>query len=212
MIISVVNLKGGAGKTTLSTNLTFALSRKYHVLLIDTDLQRSASQWYENRKTEQDNFSVISITEPGSLKKQIPVFKTQYDHIIIDGAPQLDLINATNIFIADLVIIPVMPSPYDIWATETILERITAAREIQPGKQAAFLLNRVNDQTSLSKDAAEALKSFGFPVFKTKLRNRVVYADSASLGQSVLESSNSKAKAEFTELYKEIEKIIRKGK
>ena len=92
------------------------------------------------------------------------------------------------------------------------MERITAAREIQPGKQAAFLLNRVNDQTSLSKDAAEALKSFGFPVFKTKLRNRVVYADSASLGQSVLESSNSKAKAEFTELYKEIEKIIRKGK
>jgi len=70
----------------------------------------------------------------------------------------------------------------------------------------------VNDQTALSKDAAEALNSFGFPVFKTRLRNRVVYADSASSGQSVLESSNSKARAEFEALYIEIEKLIRKGK
>ena len=122
MIISIVNLKGGAGKTTLATNLVFALSRKSKTLLIDTDMQRSASIWYNVRESANDNFSVISIAEDASLKKQIPEFKKQYEHIIIDGAPQSDRISAICIYAADLVIIPVMPSPYDLWATASILE------------------------------------------------------------------------------------------
>ncbi len=212
MIISIVNLKGGAGKTTIATNTTFALSRQWKVLLIDTDTQRSASQWFDNRERETDSFSVVSIVEEKSLKKQIPVFRQQYDHIVIDGAPQTDLINAINIFVADLVIIPVLPSPYDIWATETLLKRIKTAQELQPEKKAWFLLNRINDQTALSRDAAEALASFELPIFKTKLHNRVIYADSAASGLSVLESANPKARMEFEEFYREIETLIRKEK
>lgn len=212
MIISIVNLKGGAGKTTVATNITFALSRKRKVLLIDTDTQRSASQWFGNRERETDSFSVVSIVEDKSLKKQIPVFRQQYDYIVIDGAPQTDLINAINIFVADLVIIPVLPSPYDIWATEALLKRVKTAQELQPGKKAWFLLNRINDQTALSRDAAEALDSFGLPVFKTRLHNRVIYADSAASGLSVLEAANPKARTEFEEFYREIETLIRKEK
>lgn len=212
MIIAVVNLKGGAGKTTVATNLVYALARTEQTLLIDTDMQRSASLWYDNRAAGTDNFSVVSITEHKSLKKQVPVFRDQYKHIVIDGAPQTDLINAVGIYLADLVIIPVTPSPYDIWATEIILDRVHASQETAPGKQACFLLNRVNDQAALSKDTAEALTAFGLPVFQTRLHNRVVYADSASSGRSVLESSNAKAKTEFEALFSEIESIIRKGK
>ena len=211
MIISIVNLKGGSGKTTVSTNLTVALSRKFKTLLIDTDPQRSASQWFDVRESEKDNFSVISIQEDKSLKKQIPVFQSQYEHIIIDGAPQSDRISAICIYAADLVIIPVMPSPYDLWATATILERVSATKEIQPDKQAFFLLNRVNDKATLSKDTAEALSSLGYPVFSTRLHNRIAYADSASSGLSVLEASNLKAKAEMEALYKEITPLL-KGK
>ena len=211
MIISIVNLKGGSGKTTVATNLTVALARKYKTLLIDTDPQRSASQWFDVRESEKDNFSVISIQEDKSLKKQIPVFQSQYEHIIIDGAPQSDRISAICIYAADLVIIPVMPSPYDLWATATILERVSATKEIQPDKKAFFLLNRVNDKATLSKDTAEALSSLGYPVFNTRLHNRIAYADSASCGLSVLEASNPKAKAEMEALYKEITPLL-KGK
>ena len=211
MIISIVNLKGGSGKTTVATNLTVALARKYKTLLIDTDPQRSASQWFDVRESEKDNFSVISIQEDKSLKKQIPVFQSQYEHIIIDGAPQSDRISAICIYAADLVIIPVMPSPYDLWATATILERVSATKEIQPDKQAFFLLNRVNDKATLSKDTAEALSSLGYPVFSTRLHNRIAYADSASSGLSVLEGTNPKAKAEMEALYKEITPLL-KGK
>lgn len=211
MIISIVNLKGGSGKTTVATNLTVALSRKFKTLLIDTDPQRSASQWFDVRESESDNFSVISIQEDKSLKKQIPVFQSQYEHIIIDGAPQSDRISAICIYAADLVIIPVMPSPYDLWATASILERVSATKEIQPDKKAFFLLNRVNDKATLSKDTAEALSSLGYPVFNTRLHNRIAYADSASCGLSVLEASNQKAKAEMESLYTEIKPLL-KGK
>lgn len=211
MIISIVNLKGGSGKTTVATNLTVALSRKFKTLLIDTDPQRSASQWFDVRESENDNFSVISIQEDKSLKKQIPVFQSQYEHIIIDGAPQSDRISAICIYAADLVIIPVMPSPYDLWATASILERVSATKEIQPDKKAFFLLNRVNDKATLSKDTAEALSSLGYPVFNTRLHNRIAYADSASCGLSVLEASNPKAKAEMESLYNEIKPLL-KGK
>ena len=208
MIISIVNLKGGSGKTTVATNLTVALARKYKTLLIDTDPQRSASQWFDVRESEKDNFSVISIQEDKSLKKQIPVFQSQYEHIIIDGAPQSDRISAICIYAADLVIIPVMPSPYDLWATATITERVSATKEIQPNKQCFFLLNRVNELASISRETAEALASLGYPVFNTRLHNRIAYADSASSGLSVLETSNPKAKAEMEALFKEIKKII----
>lgn len=211
MIISIVNLKGGSGKTTVATNLTVALARKYKTLLIDTDPQRSASQWFDVRESEKDNFSVISIQEDKSLKKQIPVFQSQYEHIIIDGAPQSDRISAICIYAADLVIIPVMPSPYDLWATASILERVSATKEIQPDKKAFFLLNRINDKATLSKDTAEALSSLGYPVFNTRLHNRIAYADSASCGLSVLEASNPKAKAEMESLYTEIKPLL-KGK
>ena len=210
MIISIVNLKGGAGKTTLATNLVFALSRKAKTLLIDTDMQRSASIWYNVRESVNDNFSVISIAEDASLKKQIPEFKKQYEHIIIDGAPQSDRISAICIYAADLVIIPVMPSPYDLWATASILERVHATQEIQPDKKAYFVMNRVNDQAAISRETADALESLGCPTFNTRLHSRVVYADSAASGLSVLESGNAKAKAEFESLYSEVEKLIRK--
>ena len=209
MIISIVNLKGGAGKTTLATNLVFALSRKAKTLLIDTDMQRSASIWYNVRESVNDNFSVISIAEDASLKKQIPEFKKQYEHIIIDGAPQSDRISAICIYAADLVIIPVMPSPYDLWATASILERVKTTQEIQPDKKAYFVLNRVNDQAAISRETAEALESLRCPLFKTRLHSRVVYADSAASGQSVLESGNAKAKAEFEALYTEVEQLIK---
>ena len=209
MIISIVNLKGGAGKTTLATNLVFALSRKAKTLLIDTDMQRSASIWYNVRESVNDNFSVISIAEDASLKKQIPEFKKQYEHIIIDGAPQSDRISAICIYAADLVIIPVMPSPYDLWATASILERVKTTQEIQPDKKAYFVLNRVNDQAAISRETAEALESLGCPIFITRLHSRVVYADSAASGQSVLESGNAKAKAEFEALYTEVEQLIK---
>ena len=155
--------------------------------------------------------NVISIQEDKSLKKQIPVFQSQYEHIIIDGAPQSDRISAICIYAADLVIIPVMPSPYDLWATASILERVSATKEIQPDKKAFFLLNRVNDKATLSKDTAEALSSLGYPVFNTRLHNRIAYADSASCGLSVLEASNPKAKAEMESLYNEIKPLL-KGK
>lgn len=209
MIISVLNLKGGSGKSTLSTNLSvaFSLDNK-RVLLVDTDTQGTSLRWAGERPEENTKVNVISIPDPGALKKQIKGFVSDYDVIILDGAPQLDIISSTSIAVSELVLIPVSPSPYDVWATENIVQRVMSAREVFPDLKAYFVINRDNPRTLLSKDTEEALNALDLPIFKTKVHNRIAYADSALSGLSVLEWSDTKAKEETNALYEELKTLL----
>jgi chromosome partitioning protein len=209
MIISILNLKGGSGKSTLSTNLAVAFSLdKKRVLLIDTDPQATSIRWAGERPEEQTTVNVISIPDSKALKKQVKGFVDDYDIIIMDGAPQLDVISSTSIAVSEVVLIPVSPSPYDVWATENIVQRIMSAKEVFEELKAYFVINRDNPRTLLSKDTSEALNDLGLPTFKTKLHNRIAYADSALNGLSVLEWTDTKAKEEINTLYNELKELL----
>lgn len=208
MIISVLNLKGGAGKTTLATNLSVYMSKKQSILLIDADEQRSSMLW-ANARTTAKNLNIVSITETENLKKQIPSLHEKYDHLIIDGAPHADRSNAVCIFTSDVIIIPMTPSPLDLWATQEFLERVAKAKEMQKKVQVILVLNRYNPQTSLAKDTQEAVSSLDLYLAKTKMHNRIAYAETILSGQSVIEGKNKAAKEEFEALAKEIESFIK---
>ncbi len=208
MIISVLNLKGGAGKTTLATNLAVWFSKKQSILLIDADEQRSSMLWSDARKADK-NLNVVSITEPNNLKKQIPSLHGKYDHLIIDGAPHADTSNAVCIFCSDIIIVPMTPSPLDLWATQDFLERVAKAKEMQKNVQVILVLNRYNTQSTLAKDTAEAVAALDLHLAETKMHNRVAYAETILAGQSVIEGKNKAAKEEFEALAKEIEKFIK---
>ncbi|SMG62217.1 plasmid partitioning protein [methanotrophic bacterial endosymbiont of Bathymodiolus sp.] len=194
-IIAVLNQKGGAGKTTLATNLSRALQENNkRVLLIDSDPQGSARDW--NAAGDGEIVSVIGLDRP-TLSKDIQSIKENSDWIVIDGAPQIAELSVSAIKCADVILIPVQPSPYDVWACEDLVDVIKARQEVTEGSpKAAFVISRAIKNTQLSKEISDALKDYDLPVFENYTSQRVIYAKSAAVGSTVLdiESGNEAAK------------------
>ena len=201
--ISVLNQKGGSGKTTLATNIAAGLSRAGgRVLLVDTDPQGSARDW--RAANESNPIPVIGLDRP-TLANDIKDLGQQYDIVVIDGAPQLKELAASAIRVSDAILIPVQPSPYDIWATADLVELIKARQEITDGRtQAAFLVSRAIQNTRLSSEVIEALKHYSLPIFKSMTYQRVVYAVSASSGLSVYDADDEKARNEIQHIVEEL--------
>ena len=184
-IIAVLNQKGGAGKTTIATNLAHALQLEGHkVILVDSDPQGSARDW--NAASDGALIKVIGL-DRSTLAKDILAVVDNHDFIIIDGAPQIADLAIAAIKCADMILIPVQPSPYDIWACEDLVEIIKARQEITDGKpKAAFIISRVIKNTQLGNEIREALEGYELPVFKNFTTQRVIYAKSAATGLTVL--------------------------
>jgi len=191
MIISVLNQKGGSGKTTISINLARALSdKRYKVLLVDSDPQGSARDW--SAACDESSITVIGI-DRATLSRDVFKFSSLYDFIIIDGAPQLANMATSAIKCSDIIIIPVQPSPYDIWATEDLVDVIHARQNVADGKPyAAFLISRKIKNTTLGNEISNALSGYNLPILKNGTSQRVVYAKTAALGHTVFDSSNDK--------------------
>ncbi len=186
-IIAVLNQKGGVGKTTIATNLAHALQLEGHkVILVDSDPQGSARDW--NAASDGALIKVIGL-DRATLAKDILAVVDNHDFIIIDGAPQIADLAIAAIKCADMILIPVQPSPYDIWACEDLVEIIKARQEITDGKpKAAFIISRVIKNTQLGNEIREALEGYDLPVFKNFTTQRVIYAKSAATGSTVLSS------------------------
>lgn len=207
-IIAVLNQKGGAGKTTLSTNLARALQLGGEkVLLVDSDPQGSARDW--NAAGNGELLPVIGLDRP-TLAKDIQAIRDNQDWIIIDGAPQIAELAVAAIKCADLILIPVQPSPYDVWACEDLVDIIKTRQEVANGKpKAAFVISRVIKNTQLSKEIGEALEGYGLPVFKHFTSQRVIFPKSASNGSTVMDADESgEAAAEIRAIAQELKEFL----
>lgn len=207
-IIAVLNQKGGAGKTTLSTNLARALQLAGDkVLLVDSDPQGSARDW--NAAGKGELVPVVGLDRP-TLAKDIQAIKSGYDWLIIDGAPQIAELAVAAIKCADVILIPVQPSPYDIWACEDLVDIIKARQEVTDGKpKAAFVMSRVIKNTQLSKEIGAALAGYDLPVFQQFTSQRVIYPKSAATGLSVFDVDESgEAAAEIRAIAQELKEFL----
>jgi chromosome partitioning protein len=204
MIISIQNQKGGVGKSTISIHLSHALSLLgYRVLLIDADPQGSARDWAASRKNDP-LFSVMAIDRP-SIHKELPLISPNYDHILIDGAPRVTELARSAIAAADLVLIPVQPSPYDVWAAKEIIDLIKEASVFKESLKSVFVVNRKIANTAIGRDVNEALASYETPVLKAQITQRVGFAESAGTGQTVMEiEPNGQASQEIKAVVKEL--------
>ena len=164
-IVAVLNQKGGSGKTTLAINLAHALQEDGEtVLLVDADPQGSARDWHEASGGEV--LDVVGLDRE-TLARDLKVVGT-YDWVLIDGAPQIAKLSAVAVKVADLVLIPVQPSPFDVWACADLVEMVDARREVTGGKPLAyFVVSRAIKNTKLSGEVAAALEDYGLPVFKS---------------------------------------------
>jgi len=209
MIIGILNQKGGVGKTTLSINLATAFAlRDQRVLLVDADPQGSSLAWSAVR-SEPPLFPVVGMPK-ASLHKDLPELAENYDLVIIDGAPRVNEIARSAIMASDLVLIPVQPSPVDVWATDEIVRLIIEAQTYRPDIRGAFVINRKIANTAIGRDVAKAFGEHPFPVMKSVISQRVAFAESFTQGLSVMESAaGGSAAEEIKTLIREIEKITK---
>lgn len=185
-VIAVLNQKGGSGKTTIATHLARALQLQgADVLLVDSDPQGSARDWAAVR--EDQPVTVVGIDRP-TIDRDIKALGRK-DFIVIDGAPQAADLAASAIKAADLVLIPVQPSPYDIWAAADLVELVKARMEITDGRlRAAFVVSRAIKGTKIGAEVVDALNGYGLPVLDARITQRVSYPGTAATGTTVLDT------------------------
>ena len=186
-VVSLLNQKGGVGKTTLATNIAAALSAGQHrVLLIDADPQGSALDWSAARPTSA-MFAVVGLPKE-TIHREIAKLGEGYDWVVIDGPPRVYPVAKSAIAASDMVVIPVQPSPYDVWAAKEIVDLITEVRVIKEDLKAVFAVNRRIVGTAIGRDVTQALADYPIPVLKASLSQRVGFAESAGAGMTVLET------------------------
>ena len=183
-IISLLNQKGGCGKTTVAVNLAHSLQNKgYKVMLVDSDPQGSARDW--NALNQGSIIPVIGL-DRDSIATDIKAVEHGYDILLIDGAPSIEKMLISSVKISNLIIIPVQPSPWDIWATADLVALIKARQEVTDGTPLAyFLVSRAIKNSKLSVEVTGALNEYGLPVLNAFTSQKVVYPTSASSGHTV---------------------------
>lgn len=182
-IIAVVGNKGGAGKTTLSVNLAAGISQNSNIAIIDADPQGSSLQW---RAIAGDNVNFPVYAPTFSLKQQAESYDKSNDYVLIDCPPSVKAQQTLSALeFADIALVPVQPSPIDLWATVHIEKAITEAREVNPDLSALLVINQLEPRTTLSKLVRDVLDEIALPVAKTAIRRRAIYRNSALEGKSV---------------------------
>lgn len=194
MIVSVQNQKGGVGKTTLAIHISHALVLKdFKVLLVDADPQGSARDWAVAR-TDLPLFPVVGLDRP-TIHRDLPALIKDFDHVVIDGPPRVSDLARSAIIAADLVVVPIQPSPYDVWAADEIIKLIQEASVFKENLKSVFVINRKITNTAIGRDVTEALADYSLPVLKTAISQRVAFAESAATGSTVLETNRNGAAA-----------------
>ena len=203
-VITIAQQKGGTGKTTLAVHLALAFI-KYHnlkVAIIDTDPQGSLGKWFMIRS--EKNISNQNLTfKTASLwgaQYESKILKQDHDIVIIDTPPKIESDARPAIEAANLVLIPVAPSPVDFWATEPIIEIAKKAK-----RKILIQINRANHRSKLISKTYEYIKSINIPATKTLIGNRQIFIASMGEGKTVVEKQRkSKAVEEIKKISEQI--------
>lgn len=203
MIISFINQKGGVGKTTISINVASALANAGNkVLLIDADKQGSSTAWTSLR--EETPFQVVSMARENMAKDALKM-ALDYSYTIIDAPPHAEGISRSVIIASDLVIMPIEPSGLSSWASDLTVQQVQQAREYKQTLKCGFVVSRKIGNTVIGREIRQMVADSGIPVFNADIENRVAYAESGTMGQTIFEwGSDKKAQQEIINLTKEI--------
>jgi len=206
-VIALVGNKGGAGKTTLSVNLAAGLAKRTSVIVVDADPQGSAIQWNAFTDTSAAN-TVLGAR--ADLSIQLNELSQEYDYIVVDCPPSVSASQTIRVLeTCELALIPVQPSPVDLWATVHTEKAIQQARLFNSNLRAVLVINQLETRTTLSRLVRDALSEIGLPVAKTALHRRAIFRNSALEGKNVFEMGRRGIHAanEIDELIYEVIKI-----
>lgn len=188
-VITVCNQKGGVGKTTITMQLSGTLARRgYKVLVVDADPQGTSTRWAASAEDELPYpATVIGLSAAGTkVHREVKKFFDDYDIIVIDCPPAADSpVPQSALLISDLALVPIIPSPPDLWASVGIRKVIEAASVVNEPLIARLVINQLRERTRLGQEVLRMMPEFGIPICKTMLRQREPYRQSPMFGQTV---------------------------
>lgn len=198
-IISVANQKGGVGKSTLAMLLAGVYAhRGWKVLVVDADPQATATRW-ASAAPEDEPFpaTVSGLAAAGEkIHREVRKYVGDYDIIFIDCPPAVESpVPLSSFMIADLVLVPVLPSPADVWATRAIEALIERAQDFNESLQARIVPNRVKD-TTIARESMKFLRNnFKIQCTRSMLGDRTAYQQSVAMG-SIVKASRAAGEVE----------------
>lgn len=211
-IIGVVQVKGGAGRSTVATNLAGEFAKVGRTVLVDCDMpQGSASSWAALRNARGHALTVETVAthrELVALMDRLKL-KQQADYAILDGPPRLAEMTRAILALADLNLVPIGASPAEVWATadlRTLLDDAAKVRRIH----ARLIWTRFRAHTTLAQElSAEAEKALKLSALTTTLGYRVAYAEALGDGRTAAEVHDPHAREEVHALVAEVRRLLR---
>jgi chromosome partitioning protein len=204
--IVIANQKGGSGKSTITVHLAAAAERAGDgpALISDTDPQGTAADWFNQRKksgVDTPRYAGLSLDDLAGKVKALGEAGASY--LFVDTAPSIGAVNADLFKLADLILIPLNPTPADLRA---LVKGLPLVR--QSGKPFQFVLTRVRPNLRNNDGAAVALEALGL-VLTTRMHERVIYAETFAHGKTALETdAKSVAAQEVGALWGEVKRKI----
>jgi len=206
--IALVGNKGGAGKTTLSINLACGLNRRRPTILLDADPQRSSLQWRDIAGDDMDGKLVDVLEAQDDIHTVVAQNRDHFDFVVIDCPPAVGSEQTRQALLcSDMVIIPVLPSPLDLWASVRVEGELDYARSENPALRALMVVNQLEPRTRLSQLMRDALAEIDVPVANTEIRRRVAYRNAILQGCSVLDAGAS-ARQAASEIEQFIDEVV----
>ncbi len=210
-VIGVIQVKGGAGRSTVSTNLAGELSKQGKTVLIDCDMpQGTSASWYAVR--HQAGKAGALIADTATSYRELVSKVEQYadaDYIVLDGPPRIAELTRSALVLADICLIPVGASAAEIWATGDILALIEEASKVRP-VNARMVWTRYRPHTRLAQGLTElAKKDLGLKALGTSLGMRVAYMEALGEGFTVAELADKSAQVEVKFLVNEVKQLLK---
>jgi len=198
MILTVGNIKGGVGKTTLALNIAIVRSELgQEVLLVDGDEQHTASTFTELRNNLVGKVGYTAIQLNGSaLRTQVRQLAPKYADVVIDvGGRDTGSLRAA-LTVTDTLLIPVQPRSFDIWAVSQVAELVREARELNEDLTVFAILNAADSQGRDNQEAAEVLRDIkDIQLLDILIGRRKAFPNAASAGKAVTEQTPKDTKA-----------------
>jgi chromosome partitioning protein len=209
-VLGILQVKGGAGRSTIATNLAGMLSAEgKRVALIDCDMpQGTSASWAAIRLVDKpDCLTVGTASNHQELVDAVERLDAEHDYLVLDGPPRIAEMTRAALILS---IIPMGASAAEIWATSDLLSTIQEAKELKPTVDARILWTRFRGSTKSAQELSTAAQGeLGLKELKAKLGYRVAFSEALARGMTVAEWPERTARVEMQAVAKEISQIIR---